>query len=184
MRLINKYWHVGTSTEKYFDNYLNMMNHIDKNTLLIIQDETHIKISESFQVIDMRSKATLSQNLACWEMLGFIYKIDECKYLKILDRDLSETILLSIARYNIISPSNNERIKRYRHKTIYLMLIDLDHIIFNYKKLLRIKVSENKEEYWEKEQLKLISRNFEKKLLSDETYKKIINIIGDCNVKL
>lgn len=182
MKLINKYWHVGTSTEKYFDNYLDIINHIDKNTKLIIENKKYIKIDESFQIIDMKSSATLSQNLACWEMLGFIYKINDFEYLKILDKNTNESTLLNIARYSIISPSNDERIQRYRHKTIYLMLIDFDHIIFNTKKLLRIKTSKNKDEYWEKDELKLISRNFEKKLLIDETYKKIIEIIGDYNV--
>ncbi len=182
MKLINKYWHVATSTEKYFENYLNMINHIDKNTKLIIENKKYLRIEGSFQSIDMKSKSTLNQNLACWEMLGFIYKINNFEYIKTLDKDTSELELLDFARYSIISPSNDSRILRYRHKTIYLMLIDLDHKIFETRRISRIKVSGNKDDYWEKDELKRLSRNFEKKLLINETYKKIIEIIGDNNV--
>lgn len=165
----NKFWVVGTNPNKYFDNYMshiNILNMFDE----ISVDNTNLVVNE--KTLDYRSRATLRQNLIAWEAMGFIYKIDTNKYIKIIPT-YTEDQLITISFFSMFLPFNNEEIKKYRDT----ILIKLNYLINPNEDLIKkYNLSKSKGLLTEID-IKQETGKFENKILENKKYKKIITAL-------
>lgn len=171
--LSKKFWVIGTSVNKYFENYYLQLNHLDIFTEIEIIDEHYILLPYGGGTLNYGSKATLQQNLACWQALGFILKKSKNKYIKIVEC-LNKDKLYEYSKWMLLVPTNDERIKTYRSMVIHIMIanLDIDLIKNNFIESIR----SEKVDFLK---IKKSISDYEKELLSDDEYKKIIKLIGE-----
>lgn len=161
-----KFSKIGTNPKRYFDNYFLNINHLEKGSVLLI-NELDV-IHENIKILTLNSPTTLRQNIDCWIWMGFIIKIDN-QLIKIVDK-MSEQELIEHSKYTLLIPHTDDLVNKHRNTEIIKLLVISNK---NDKQLL------NHLQCSYEEILKECGR-YEEIVLSDKKYIKIINaFLGD-----
>ncbi len=125
---------VGTNPYHYIDNFINDLNSIPIGTIVIADlDKYVIRLESSDEILfSGNSEATLKQNIDTWMSLGYIIKIGDNRYLKIIE----ETTMAKLLDYSsiiIFQEHFDEKINMFRNTIrIKLMyLIDKEYVSNN-----------------------------------------------------
>lgn len=169
----NKFWKVGTNPDKYFNNFIQYVSHLNIGSKIIISDDFTKIIIDELVTFDCNSPATTRQNLACWESFGFVIKISKYEYVKIIDRDYSKDRLFELAKQTLFIESIDETINLYRRSIIIKCL----YLITNNNNICDVyNITKRKGENTSYIDIKDECGKFEKKLIEDEKFIKIIRI--------
>lgn len=172
IKLVDKFWIVGTSTYKYFDNYISNINSFDLMSEIYIENDHYIKCEG--EILNYKSEATTRQNLICWEALGFIKKINKNKYVKIV-KPLAIDEMVEYSKFMLLVPSSDEQVERYRHRILHILVANLNiDLIKNNKLYTNRSTKEIDIDFLKKETSK-----YEEILMQDKKFMELVKKIGE-----
>lgn len=155
-----KFSKIGTNPMKYFDNFYKYINNIPIGNQINIKDFKIIH--QDVEIMKFNSYATIIQNIDCWIWMGLFVKISDKSFLKIIKENLSKHELLEYIKYFLLIDSDEKKINQHR-KTIIT-------------KLLTIKNNKSMNNNYSYEEIIKECGQFEKKLIEDEIFMKILQI--------
>lgn len=151
-----KFSKIGTNPNCYFENYKKYINRFLKGTKFIKKDLN--LYFENEIIFNANSSTTFRQNLDAWLWMGFLIKINENEFIKIVD-ELNEDTLKQNIKWNLLKIDSSDLINQHRN-TIIIKLLYADNENNINKNLVNVSFEEIKKECGKFEEIIIQDKQF------------------------
>lgn len=171
--ILNKFSIIGTNPSKYIENFYNYINSYEQ----LSEFELFVDKIEFYNhvVMEFNSSTTFRQNLECWEALGLIKKYKN-SFIKVVSYFKTYDSLIEFIKFTLLIESNSDSTNIYRNTILVKLLYLIDPSLLNNQsfttrlnKIITFKDIEHE------------IGKFEKNIINDEKYVKIIKILWGNN---